>query len=95
MSTKVQEVHFLAEMTKPFISNFGENHFFFVSSKSHLALQKFCMSICRVVLLTEPCNFMTCILVLTAMNVFILSYTFYFFEIQGFVISAMICLFVS
>ena len=53
-------------MIKPCLSNFGENDFFFVlfcfffsffvTSNSDFVLTKFCMSVCKDVLLTEPCN---------------------------------------
>ena len=46
-------------MIKPCISNFGENDFdisFFLAGKSDFVLIKFCMSICKDVLLTKPCN---------------------------------------
>ena len=75
--------------------------FFFVTNiviSQILYWQKLCMSICKPVLLTKPCivtyMYMPCNLVLTAMNVFMLSWTFHFFEIQGFIISVTILNFI-
>ena len=49
--------HMAAKMTKPCLSTFGENDFFhyFVASKMDVVLTKLYMSICKDVLLTEPC----------------------------------------
>ena len=49
------------------------------------------MLTCKDVLLTEPCNLHDLFtLALPAINAFMLSWTFHFFEIQGFIISVKI-----
>ena len=63
--------HIVTELTKPCISNFGEKNFFsifFVTSKADFVLAKFCLPICKDVVVMEP--YMSFILALTAMNVF-------------------------
>ena len=85
------------DKTLHFMSFFVENYFF---SFSFFSCQwvRFCTTeLCMLVSL-QKCptlnlvTYMTCSLVLTAMNVFILSWTFHYFEIQGFVISATKCI---
>ena len=72
----------VAEVIKPCFSG-DENDFliFLLLVSQVLYWQNFCISICKDVqhVLMEPCNFMTCTLVFTAMNVATLSWTFHFF----------------
>ena len=57
-TSSIKYVQSVTEMIKPCISNLGENDFFsfFVASKSDFVLTKFCMSMCKDVLLTKPCS---------------------------------------
>ena len=72
---------------KPCISIIGRNDFFHkvVLSKSYFPLTKHCMLICKgrsTNLKTEPQNMEK---IKDALSVFTLSWTFHFFEIQGYI----------
>ena len=75
-------------MIEPGISNYGENYFFhfFVTSNSDFVLTKFCMSICKDVLLMKLCNLHDLYSCIDSNECFMLSWTFHFFEIQGIII---------
>ena len=76
--------HMKAEMIKPCISNFGENYFLFSFSVENQILywQNFACQLAKMSYFQNLVTYMTCTLVLTELNVLMLSWTYHFFFLK-------------